>query len=739
MHASPSAGLLLLPSLLVALTLTAAVANDAAVDLTGGGEAVAFGLDGAEDAMSAAAVPVSPGEAEAGVRIAETCPTFSWGAAPGAERYELAVFDAWWLDSADYAAQVELGQILDRIDIDAPATSWTPAGEACLEDGAAYRWFVRPHTAEGAGRWSSGRYFEIDYDCDALTQTVRRELTAQLRRPEVWREVIQSALSSNGRLALSPVALGAVAPAREADGSAAAGADSGGLGSVSAPAIGVLATTFPSALKINSPNGVVFNQSATGGGIPAAGAGTRFMWYPGKAALRAGYVEGTHWDNDNMGSYSTAMGYSTKASGLVSTAMGDFTVASGYRSTAMGEATNASGLSSTAIGYISTASGDRSTAMGEATTASGYASTAMGFGTAATGDSSTAIGIGTTASGGGSTAMGVGTTASGPSSTGMGDGSTASGESSTAMGKSSKASGLYSTAMGWYSIASGSYSTAIGDSTTAESGYEMAIGRYNTDYDPSSTTDWSITDRLFVIGNGTFFVRSDALVVLKNGNVGIGTSTPNHRLQLGTDSAAKPGTNTWTVDSDARLKDITGPYESGLEEIAALQPVRYHYAVDNARGHDPEPEYVGFIAQQAQAVFPEAVSEGADGYLDFNMHAVNVAMVNAIQTLREQNQEQQEQISGQQDLIAELRTQNQSQQDLLQTQQAQIAAFQSELKAQKEAHHQEIAALKTRNEAHAAQLDAERSADLALIRAELQRLRARVNAQPSVQRTAALP
>lgn len=70
--------------------------------------------------------------------------------------------------------------------------------------------------------------------------------------------------------------------------------------------------------------------------------------------------------------------------------------------------------------------------------------------------------------------------------------------------------------------------------------------------------------------------------------------------------------------------------------------MRYHYAVDNACGHDPAPEYVGFIAQQAQVVFPEAVSEGADGYLDFNMHAVNVAMVNAIQTLREQNLIQEE-------------------------------------------------------------------------------------------------
>ena len=604
-----------------------------------------------------AAIPVSPGDSQAGALIGNPCPSFSWGAVEGAQRYELAIFDAQWDDSPGYADQQRQGIALRRIEIDAPALSWTPAGSECLDEGGSYLWFVRAETAAGEEEpWSAPRYFAIDYEADALTQTVRRELAAQLRQPEVWREVIQTALSGNRTLALTPVASAALMPAAATDTAIRAGGN-GMASALETSAISPQATTFPnsSALKINSPNGVVFNRSAEGGGIPAEGAGTRFMWYPGKAALRAGYVEGTQWDNANMGSYSMAMGYSTKASGLVSTAMGDFTVASGYRSTAMGEATTASGLSSTAIGYISTASGDRSTAMGEATTASGYASTAMGFGTAATGDSSTAMGVGTTASGGGSTAMGVGTTASGPYSTAMGDGSTASGESSTAMGKSSKASGLYSTAMGWYSIASGSYSMAIGDSTTAESGYEMAIGRYNTDYDPSSTTDWSITDRLFVIGNGTFFVRSDALVVLKNGNVGIGTSTPTYRLQLGTDSAAKPGTTTWKIASDARLKDVTGPYESGLAEIAALQPMRYHYAVDNARGHDSEPEYVGFIAQQVQAVFPEAVSEGADGYLDFNMHAVNVAMVNAIQTLRKQNQELQAQLLAQEAQIAALR------------------------------------------------------------------------------------
>jgi len=48
-------------------------------------------------------------------------------------------------------------------------------------------------------------------------------------------------------------------------------------------------------------------------------------------------------------------------------------------------------------------------------------------------------------------------------------------------------------------------------------------------------------------------------------------------------------------------------------------------------------EQVGFVAQDVQKVFPEAVSEAEDGYLDFNIHAINIALVNAIKELKLEN------------------------------------------------------------------------------------------------------
>ncbi len=132
-------------------------------------------------------------------------------------------------------------------------------------------------------------------------------------------------------------------------------------------------------------------------------------------------------------------------------------------------------------------------------------------------------------------ASGYNTVANGSFSTAMGFTNTASGYASTAMGSQNIASGLASTAMGNNTVASGSRSTAMGQYTIAPSFVETAIGRYNSEYTPSGVSSWNSGDRLFVIGNGTSANnRSDALVVLKNGRVGIGTSNPEDALTVQT-------------------------------------------------------------------------------------------------------------------------------------------------------------------------------------------------------------
>jgi hypothetical protein len=296
---------------------------------------------------------------------------------------------------------------------------------------------------------------------------------------------------------------------------------------------------------------------------PAQGSGTRLMWYPDKASFRAGRVTGTHWDAAQIGNYSFATGYNSRASGTYSSSWGFASEASGLTSTAWGyqanaagsystswgfnasaeggtstawgSQTNAEGSRSTAWGRLSVASGTHSTAWGESTEATANRSTAWGNGASATGISSTAWGDGTTSSNDQATAWGQGTEASGNQSTAWGSNTDASGSQSTAWGNGSAASGLRSTAFGWQAEASGQNATAFGANTTAPSYVETVIGRYNTTYTPNSETGWSSGDRLFVVGNGSSASNpSDALVVLKNGRVGIGTSNPADNLTVQT-------------------------------------------------------------------------------------------------------------------------------------------------------------------------------------------------------------
>jgi len=135
----------------------------------------------------------------------------------------------------------------------------------------------------------------------------------------------------------------------------------------------------------------------TAGSIPVEGAGTRLMWYPAKAAFRAGTISDDEWDDAHVGRFSVAMGLGSLASGDASTAIGQNTTASDGGATALGVATTASGNVATAMGSGTTASGGGSTAMGSRTVASGGSSTAMGTATTASGNSATAMGVETTA------------------------------------------------------------------------------------------------------------------------------------------------------------------------------------------------------------------------------------------------------------------------------------------------------------------------------------------------------
>ncbi|MFZ4521780.1 MAG: hypothetical protein ACOYNC_08750 [Bacteroidales bacterium] len=124
-----------------------------------------------------------------------------------------------------------------------------------------------------------------------------------------------------------------------------------------------------------------------------------------------------------------------------------------------------------------------------------------------------------TANGNYSTASGIGNNSAGLASTSFGQGNTALGFYSFAVGQDNSASGIGSTATGQGNSALGNGAFATGIGSIAFSDGEAAVGNYPTTYSVAN----NITDRVFVVGNGTGTgSRSNAFVIQKNANTTIG-------------------------------------------------------------------------------------------------------------------------------------------------------------------------------------------------------------------------
>jgi hypothetical protein len=92
--------------------------------------------------------------------------------------------------------------------------------------------------------------------------------------------------------------------------------------------------------------------------------------------------------------------------------------------------------------------------------------------------------------------------------------------------------------------------------------------------------------------------------------------------------------------SDERLK-IAEPYEGGLDELQGINPIRFKW---NAKGQaqtglSGEQYFVGFLAQNVQAVIPEAITateqskDGTETYLSLDDRPILALAVNAIKEL----------------------------------------------------------------------------------------------------------
>jgi hypothetical protein len=123
-------------------------------------------------------------------------------------------------------------------------------------------------------------------------------------------------------------------------------------------------------------------------------------------------------------------------------------------------------------------------------------------------------------------------------------------------------------------------------------------------------------------------------------------------LHLSGDSAAKPGTNTWTISSDIRLKEdiVAADLELCYDKIKQL-PLKYYKWKDDVYTTDEvkDRHRVGWVAQDVQKVFNKAVDVGdMHGYSDcltLNTDLIYANMFGAIQKLMKIVEDQEVRIS----------------------------------------------------------------------------------------------
>jgi hypothetical protein len=325
----------------------------------------------------------------------------------------------------------------------------------------------------------------------------------------------------------------------------------------------------------------------------------------------------------------------------------------------------------------------------------GLNSFAVGSETEASGDFSMAMGQINIASGDNSTVFGAGNFVSGDESTAFGFGNIVNGELSTAWGEGNTIEGDYSTAWGEDNIIFGNFATAWGKGLRADSEYETVIGRFNST--PIGSPDsWDETDALFTIANGNSTTdRNNALTVLKNGNVGIGITRPEHKLAVEVSTNTTPdgdgigivntNGNFWNVHmsntflrfsynndnvsylnnldgayiqaSDKRLKENIQPLKDGiLDKVNKINTVQYKYIRNKENSTS-----IGLIAQELKELFPSFVhQDDENSYMGVNYAGLSVVAIKAIQ-------EQQKEIERLENLVTTMQVENEEIKKLLKT------------------------------------------------------------------------
>ena len=460
-----------------------------------------------------------------------------------------------------------------------------------------------------------------------------------------------------------------------------------------------------------------FNSGET---ISVSGSGDRMFFNPRKAAFRAGTVgsggiwDSSAWDDANIGARSFGVNAGTIASGSYSFAANVATVASGYASSSFGNQTQATGSNEMAIGSFNSTGTSRYFVVGNGTTDTSRSDAFEVYsdGRVTINDSYTLP----TADGSSGQVLqtnGAGTLSWANSSVSATNGlstiSSSVGLGGTLTQNSTITQGFYDLEFNLNSSGSFIISDSGIDHFEMDGNGNMYVG--GDTYWRNSTTSGTNVGRLysssgsgvldlFTSGSTNTRISSTGTSFFNGGNVGIGTFGPNEVLDVeGIDASGfiaeiynrststsadglairigntSVSTNNYFIGfytsgttirgrvtgnglggllysttSDARLKTNFKNVDGALAMISRMNPQWYEYK--NHLGY----QEMGFLAQELQKVYPNAVAGSPDSDPKTEPMMVDYAKITPLLTAG--IQELQQKVNTLEDNVADLEAEN---------------------------------------------------------------------------------